>query len=85
MNALCATVHEGDEHLGDNESMQVIQARFSDEDDWSATHGWIVLTRYKHRGRTSAAMHIGDFWPSVPLTYELANRVLDGVLTAASD
>lgn len=68
---LCAGLSDDDEHHGDNESMQIIPVRFH---DW--TRGWIVLTRYKHRGRTSSAMHVGDFWPAVPLTYALATRVL---------
>jgi hypothetical protein len=38
--------------------------------------GWIVLTRYKRRGKTSSAVHVGDFWPPETLTLALANAVL---------
>lgn len=41
--------------------------------------GWIVLTRYKHRGRCSSAVWVGTHWPPVPLSLELAELRLRGV------
>ncbi len=79
-NALMARVTDEDEHTGDNESLQLIPVRVpetDDEDDWAMSHGWIVLTRYKQRGRTSSAIHVGDFWPARPVTYALVAQVLD--------
>lgn len=38
--------------------------------------GWIVLTRYKHRGCTSSAIHVGDFFPPRPVTLSLVERFI---------
>lgn len=40
-----------------------LQARYA-----GTYRGWIVLTRYKHRGCTSSAVCVGDFYPARPLT-----------------
>jgi hypothetical protein len=40
--------------------------------------GWILLTRYKRRGKTSAAIHIGDFYPPQPLTIHRAEQFIAG-------
>lgn len=56
--------------LGNDESMDLIHVP---EDVYG---GWIVLNRYKRRGRTSSAVHVGDFWPARPLTLALAEAVL---------
>lgn len=55
---------------GADESMQVIRGR-----DYG---GFLVLTRYKWRGCTSSAVHVGDFWPPEPLTLQTAQAWLDG-------
>ena len=38
--------------------------------------GWIILTRYKHRGCTSSAIHVGDFFPPRPVTLELVEKFI---------
>ena len=58
---------------GEDESMEVVWCGGWDVVDSS---GWIVLTRYKTRGCCSSAIHSGDFWPTRPLTLELANKVI---------
>lgn len=55
---------------GCDESVQVIIGR-----DYG---GFIALTRYKHRGRTTSAVLVGDFWPPRPLTLAMAEAWLDG-------
>ena len=55
---------------GMDESLQVVAG--------SDYGGFLVLTRYKHRGRTSSAVHVGDFWPARPLTLRVAERWLAG-------
>lgn len=57
---------------GPDESMQIVPAGDMDEADG----GFIVLNRYKQRGCTSSAMHVGDFWPARPLTLELAEATI---------
>lgn len=69
----CATIAammsrvEG-ELLGDDETGEIIPVRTSKTE----TNGWIIMTRYKSRGCTSSAVHVGDFWPPRPVTYEMA-------------
>lgn len=55
---------------GHDESMQIVCGN-----DYG---GFLVVTRYKSRGRTSSAVHVGDFWPPKPFTLETAERWLDG-------
>lgn len=67
----CATIEKllnlDHEHIyGNDETMQVIPC---------PEGGWIVLTRYKQRGATSSAMHLGDSKPAI-LTLTFAERVL---------
>lgn len=38
--------------------------------------GWVVLTRYKTRGRVSSAIWVGDFFPPREVTLELVERAL---------
>lgn len=59
---------------GDDESMQIVPAVANWMEE--GTGGWLVFTRYKHRGRTSSAVFAGDFWPPQHLTLELADRVI---------
>lgn len=40
--------------------------------------GWIILTRYKQRGKVSSAIHVGGFFPARPVTLELVERFLKG-------
>jgi len=40
--------------------------------------GFIVITRYKQRGKASSAIMVGDFWPPETLTLDIANKWLDG-------
>jgi hypothetical protein len=78
IRALFAAAGEDDgfgkfvEGWGDDESLQAFSARMRwlDEDGYpeSGTQGFIVLTRYKSRGCTSSAVHVGDFWPPKPVT-----------------
>lgn len=44
--------------------------------------GFIVVTRYKHRGKTSSAIHVGDFYPPRPVTLALVNRAISSYLAA---
>jgi hypothetical protein len=60
------------EAYGDDESMQSIPVRVADEDD----SGFLVLNRYKQRGCTSSAVHVGDFWPPKPVTLALVDAVI---------
>lgn len=71
----CATIEavlegEAGELLGDDETGEIVPVSGDGERDGS--NGWIILTRYKRRGCTSSAIHVGDFWPARPLTYDLA-------------
>src|SRR5690606_26459627 len=59
------------EIYGNDETMQVIP--YVDECEGN---GWIILTRYKHRGSTSSAVYVGDFWPPKPLTLDRAERAI---------
>jgi hypothetical protein len=56
-----------------DESAQIIPVQ---DDEWGGSRGWIILTRYKHRGKTSSALHVGDFWPAKPLTLGLAEETI---------
>lgn len=38
--------------------------------------GWIITSRYKTRGCTSSAIMVGDFFPPLPVTLELVDRIL---------
>lgn len=40
--------------------------------------GWIVLTRYKHRGTTDAAWHLTRDIEAAPLTLAFAERFIHG-------
>jgi len=40
--------------------------------------GWLITSRYKHRGCTSSAIIVGDFYPPVPLTLARAEAILSG-------
>jgi hypothetical protein len=62
---------------GCDESLDVVSGR-----DYG---GFLVLTRYKHRGKTSSAVHVGDFWPPRPLTLAVAERWLDGTFWNAEE
>lgn len=44
-----------------------VSERHEDSDNLDAG-GWYVFTRYKNRGRTSSAIHVGDFWPPARVT-----------------
>lgn len=65
---------------GYNQSMNHVRAYRQDEDGaWDDGHdGWIVLTRYKHRGCTSSAVHVGDFYPPRPVTLALVEASIVG-------
>ncbi len=81
-NWRCATIDALEELIPDtdwwpelsgaDESAQVVPVRLSED----YTEGWIILSRYKHRGKVSSAVHLGDFWPAEPLTLELAELVI---------
>jgi hypothetical protein len=60
------------EHGGDDETMQVVYS------GGGYGSGWIVLTRYKRRGCTSSAVHVGDFWPAKPLTLAITEAFIAG-------
>lgn len=86
----CATIssllvfvndRKGDIH-GNDESMQLIYA-YQDVDGEMMGNGWIVLTRYKQRGRTDSAVHVGQFWPPRPLTLAMAEELLPLLRAAA--
>lgn len=73
----CATldavmaVRAGCEELeGSDESMQIVYSG-----DYG---GWLVFTRYKHRGCTSSAMHVGDFYPPQVVTLKLVEQFIAG-------
>lgn len=76
---------------GQDESLQPIPAFVlqTDPDDpsytMSGSEGFIVLSRYKTRGKVSSAMHVGDFWPAKPLTLAFAERVLDYAAQRAAE
>jgi hypothetical protein len=55
--------------LLDGEACERPQDRYEMEpgDDLD-TGGFFVFTRYKRRGCTSAAVHVGDFWPPARVT-----------------
>lgn len=55
---------------GDDESIQVCYGAYSG--------GWIVLSRYKRRGRCSSAVHVGDFFPPEIVTIEMVERFIAG-------
>lgn len=57
---------------GEDESMQVIPIDGGDHG------GFIVLTRYKRRGKTSSGVWVGDFWPAKRLTLDVANFAIAG-------
>jgi len=40
--------------------------------------GFLVVTRYKHRGKVSSIVLIGDFWPPKPVTLAVVEAWLDG-------
>lgn len=86
LDALIKHQRHGESIYGDDETMQVVP-RFAvvTAEDRSAEEGksarcvwdgWIVLTRYKSRGRTSSAVIVGDFWPAEPLTLREAENTI---------
>ena len=72
MDACAVQTDEGAVHgiLGNDESLQACYRR------GNGHGGWIILTRYKRRGRTTSAIHVGDFWPPRPVTLALAEEFL---------
>lgn len=62
---------------GTDESMQVIKGK-----DFG---GFLVLTRYKRRGRTSSAVHVGDFYPQRALTLDVAEKWIAGTFWDEDD
>ena len=72
-----------EDEWGDDESMQIVRALPS---SFEGGHGgWIVLTRYKRRGRASGAVHVGDFHPARPVTRELCEAALEMHLANPQD
>ncbi len=58
---------------GDDESMQIVPVYEQGEYGWNA-RGWIVLTRYKSRGKVSSAVHVGDFYQPREVTLKLVEE-----------
>lgn len=76
---MAGATEDGENIWGDDESMQIIPTRLdvmSEDEDSDVRAGWIVLTRYKSRGRTTSAVHVGDFWPAQPVTLALVNATI---------
>jgi len=69
-----ANAEEIDHRFGD-ESIQICLVGEDMEHD-DVCGGFIVLSRYKHRGCCSSAIHVGDFFPPKPVTLEFAERIL---------
>ncbi len=61
---------------GNDESIQIIPVYRPDEDGFFWGDGWLVMTRYKQRGKTSNAYWIGDSHDAEPLTLQIANDVI---------
>lgn len=69
---------------GNDESMDAIPAlvdcdEMADENDPNEDPicgGFLILSRYKHRGCTSSAVRVGDFFPPQPVTLALVERVI---------
>lgn len=61
---------------GDDETLTALSVPCLDDFGARTTFGWIVLTRYKSRGETSSAVHVGDFFPPTVLTFEVADRAI---------
>lgn len=66
---------------GNDESMDMVPGTTTYEhDDGSEGHsemaGWIILTRYKRRGRVSSAIYVGDFFPPKSVTLKLVERTI---------
>lgn len=61
---------------GHDETIDIVPAALLIEDHDDGWDGWIVLTRYKQRGRCSSAVHVGDFFPARPITLALAEATL---------
>lgn len=76
LEAVSLRFHEENIRRSD-ESVQVIAG-----DDYG---GFIVLSRYKNRGCTSAAILIGDFFPPQLLTLRIAEAWLDGSFWSGAD
>jgi len=80
----CATINalleyqQGDEHYGQDEHLEVVSVLTH---SGSESNGWIVTTRYKHRGQTASAVHVtqdGYF----PVTLQLIEEVLQAYAEA---
>lgn len=56
---------------GEDESMAIIACEMGME----GVGGWIVLNRYKSRGRWTSALHLGDH-PPRRLTLQLVERTI---------
>lgn len=73
---LNALAEEGETVEGCDESMQTVylgeEFSFGDQ-----VGGWIILTRYKHRGRCTSAIRVGDFFPPQPVTLEMCEKFLE--------
>lgn len=65
-------------HEGNDESMQMLYV------DPKETRGWLVITRYKYRGKTSAAVVVGDQDPVV-LTLSVAEAIISGNWPTSAD
>ena len=62
------------QHEGADESLNLFY--LGEGFQWEGqSGGWIVLTRYKHRGRCSSAIRVGDFSPQ-PVTLAMAEAAL---------
>lgn len=64
----------------DNRAVEGCDERF----EWTPVNGtdyggWVITTRYKHRGCTSSAIVVGDFYPPKMLTLALAEQIITGI------
>lgn len=64
--------------FGFDESLQLVPVRYVNETGFTTSRGWLVLTRYKTRGKLSSAAWVGDFWFPESLTLQIAEAVLAG-------
>jgi hypothetical protein len=75
-NVFEESAHFRETIYGNDESMDIVPA-FPDGDH--EAYGWLVLTRYKRRGRVSGAIWVGDFWPAQLITPELVEKTIAGL------
>jgi len=61
---------------GNDESLDLVPAVSTEGDFEPEPRGWLVLTRYKRRGKVSSIVYVGDFYQPEAVTLALVDSTI---------